>query len=71
MGDSPMETLVNRLNRRVPPVSDFLQDSKRSRAYNPASETPTIVEMFVAKLLERDQRDRFQSAQEARNYLNT
>lgn len=71
MGDSPMETLVNRLNRRVPPVSDFLQDSKRSRAYNPARETPTIVELFVAKLLERDQRDRFQSAQEARNYLNT
>lgn len=71
MGDSPMETLVNRLNRRVPPVSDFLQDSKRSRAYNPSRETPTIVELFVAKLLERDQRDRFQSAQEARNYLNT
>lgn len=71
MGDSPMETLVNRLNRRVPPVSDFLSDSKRSRAYNPSRETPTIVELFVAKLLERDQRDRFQSAQEARNYLNT
>jgi serine/threonine protein kinase len=71
MGETSVETLVNRLNRKVPPISDFLTDSKRSRAYNPAREVPTIVEMFVAKLLERDARDRFQSAQEARNYLNT
>ncbi|MDZ4838333.1 MAG: serine/threonine-protein kinase, partial [Candidatus Melainabacteria bacterium] len=71
LGETSMETLMNRLNRKVPPISDFLTDSKRSRAYNPSREVPTIVELFVAKLLERDQRDRFQSAQEARNYLNT
>lgn len=71
MGESPMETLVNRLNKRVPRISEFLQESKRSRSYNPSREIPTIVELFIAKLLERDQRDRFQSAQEARNYLNT
>jgi len=71
LGDSPMETLMNRLNKRVPPVRQFIIDSIRTRSYNPLQEVPTIVELFVAKLLERDQRDRFQTAQDARNYLNT
>lgn len=77
LGESPMETLMNRLNQRVPSLRDAIKSSSessastRSRAYNPLQEIPTIVELFVAKLLERDQRDRFQSAQEAREYLNT
>jgi serine/threonine-protein kinase len=71
LGESPMETLVNRLNKRVPPLRETIMLTKRSRSYNPLQEIPTIVELFVAKLLERDQRDRFQTAQDARNYLNT
>ncbi len=72
LGDSPMETLMNRLNRKVPAVRDVIaEQSKRSRDYNPQREIPTIVELFLAKLLERDQRDRFQSAQDARDYLST
>lgn len=71
LGDSPMETLVNRLNRKAPPLSEACRNPVRSRAYKPGKEIPTIVELFVSKLLERDPRDRFQSAQEARNYLGT
>lgn len=72
LGDSPMETLMNRLNRRVPAVRDTItEQSKRTREYQPQREIPTIVELFLAKLLERDQRDRFQSAQDARDYLST
>ncbi len=71
IGESPMETLVNRLNYKAQPLGEVLRTSARSRSYEPGREIPTIVELFVAKLLERDPKDRFQSAQEARSYLDT
>lgn len=71
LGDSPMETLVNRLNQKAPPLRETILKTKSARDFNALTDVPTIVELFVAKLLERDQRDRFQTAQDARNYLNT
>lgn len=71
LGESPMETLMNRLNQKAPPLRETILKTKRAREFNALTDVPTIVELFVAKLLERDQRDRFQTAQDARDYLNT
>ncbi|MBX3138549.1 serine/threonine protein kinase, partial [Candidatus Obscuribacterales bacterium] len=57
LGDSPMETLVNRLNQKAPPLRETILKTKSARDFNALTDVPTIVELFVAKLLERDQRD--------------
>lgn len=71
LGDSPIETLLNRMKEEAPSVRDVCQSMVRSKEYRIGKEVPTILDRFVAKLLAKEPRDRFQSATEARSYLST
>ncbi|MBM4356015.1 MAG: serine/threonine protein kinase, partial [Deltaproteobacteria bacterium] len=61
MGETPMQTILARLNKPVPPTA----------ARNPSVRVPRRLEEFLSKALEKDPKRRFQTAAEFREALRT